>query len=141
MVTRKEVDNFTAALTNALTVASSRPTASHSSPMPTSPRELAPPFNSPTSSPKISKTTGKAFSNQKTVRDTPRKRAPAKNFNYMEGLPIPNSWTEASDADKTLWQMKAAGKDWTTIRKVWSEMTGQSTALSYVRPFCARVWR
>ena len=80
---------------------------------------------------KISKTTGKAFSFAKTVRDTPRKRAPARGFDYIEGRPIPSNWHEADKADKQLWQMKNAGKDWASIRQMWFQSTGQDTAASY----------
>ena len=79
---------------------------------------------------KISKTTGKQFSETITVRNTPRKRAHIKDWEWADPRPIPASWETASEADQTLWSMKNAGYEWSQIRQRWQEMTNQSTANS-----------
>ena len=85
-----------------------------------------------TTSGKLSKTTGKLLSASMTVRDTPRKRAPAKNFESIEPRSLPANWAAAGRADKLLWLMKKDGEDWSTIRAVWLHQTGQETAHRYV---------
>lgn len=73
------------------------------------------------------KTPKKAYDQNITVRDTPRKRQAPKAI-LATPKSIPASWDTAELADKMLVTMKEEGKDWATIRAAWKEETGQDTA-------------
>ncbi|KAL9604145.1 MAG: hypothetical protein Q9219_000733 [cf. Caloplaca sp. 3 TL-2023] len=62
------------------------------------------------------------------TKGTPRKRSAADKV--ADKISLPTTWAEAGDADKTLVEMKNAGKTWSEIREMWLEKTGQEVATS-----------
>lgn len=47
---------------------------------------------------------------------------------HLDSCAIPQSWEEASNADRILVRMKSKGLSWDEIGKAWKEETGQDTA-------------
>lgn len=80
---------------------------------------------SPTKSNKASPSKPKAYNNEFTVHNTPRKRSAPKSSMAPQSA-IPNSWEEAGEADRTLVKMKEDGKSWGDIRKMWAHITGHN---------------
>ena len=55
-----------------------------------------------------------------------KKPAPPKTKKAV-GTPVPYSLENAHEADKQLWMMKAEGKPWKDIKKMWEEKMGKKT--------------
>ena len=86
------------------------------------PSKFASPFNP---------TDGKSIGNANlTIRETIRKRQTPK-ATPMDPRPIPSSWDEMDDADKTMMAMKGAGRSWAEIAEVYEEKTGHVTQPRY----------
>ncbi|KAL8912277.1 MAG: hypothetical protein Q9172_007526 [Xanthocarpia lactea] len=68
-----------------------------------------------------------------TPKPSPTKGKRAGAEKVADKVQLPATWSEASQADRTLVRMKEAGKPWSEIRVKWLEMTGQDTASSTKR--------
>ena len=64
----------------------------------------------------------------KTPTSAGRKHTAPTNSNTASPRGIPKSWKEAGEADRNLYKMRDEGKDWSSIRKMWKDVTGEDTA-------------
>ena len=67
-----------------------------------------------------------------TKTEDPRARKESRTHKqpHVKSIVIPTCWEEANAADRMLITMKDGGADWSKIRELWKEITGQDTANS-----------